>query len=299
MDKQIEKDIIESVLKKLVEQGALDAGNPVFQTGGKEMDRSNERPVDTEPVTLESMETIGVENPKNLEALKIMRQASPARLFMGRCGARQRTASLLNFMADHAAAVDAVFRDVSDDFLEAHKLFKIKTVVRDKDEYLMKPDLGKKFDEAARKEILEKGEKGRQVQIIVVDGLSSTSIEANVPDVMPALVQGLEVQGISVGRPFFIKYGRVGIMDEVAPLLDCDVIVEFIGERPGLITAESMSAYMAYRPDNATVEADRTVISNIHRGGTPPAEAGAHLATVVRQMIDNRVSGVKLAELLK
>ena len=124
---------------------------------------------------------------------------------------------------------------------------------------------------------------GKQVQIIVVDGLSSTSIEANIADVMPALIQGLESLGITVGRPFFIKYGRVGVMDEVAPLLACDVIVEFIGERPGLITAESMSAYMAYRPDHTTVEAQRTVISNIHKGGTPPAEAGAHLATVVKK----------------
>jgi len=297
VDRQIEKDIIESVLKKLIEQGVLNKGNTI--TEYKAPDTTHGTTVESEPVTLEPMDFIGVENPNNLESLKMMRKATPARILMGRCGARPRTASFLNFLADHAAAIDAVFKDVPDKFLEEQNLFKVSTIVKDKDEYLMKPSLGKKLSDETKKKILEKGERGKQVQIIVVDGLSSTSIEANIPDVMPALIQGLTTHGISVGRPFFIKYGRVGIMDEVAPLLACDVIVEFIGERPGLITADSMSAYMAYRPDHTTVEAERTVISNIHKGGTPPAEAGAHLATIVKKMIDNKVSGMKLAELLK
>lgn len=174
------------------------------------------------------MDVIGVENPHNLEALKVMRKTSPARIFMGRCGARQKTASFLNYMADHAAAIDAVLMDVSEQFIADNELFKVSTVVKDKDEYLMRPDLGKKLSQEAKDEILQKGDKGKQVQIIVVDGLSSTSIEANIKDVMPALIQGLETYGISMGRPFFIKYGRVAIMDEVAPLLDCDVVLSLL-----------------------------------------------------------------------
>ncbi|WP_417517521.1 ethanolamine ammonia-lyase subunit EutC [Marinobacter sp.] len=292
MDKKTEDLIIESVIRQLLETQVLNGENNVGS--GSENDSQGSG---SDPNTLEPMDVIGVENPHNLEALKVMRKTSPARLFMGRCGARQKTASYLNYMADHAAAIDAVLMDVSEQFIADNELFKVSTVVKDKDEYLMRPDLGKKLSQEAKEEILQKGEKGKQVQIIVVDGLSSTSIEANVADVMPALIQGLGTYGISVARPFFIKYGRVAIMDEVAPLLDCDVIVEFIGERPGLITAESMSAYMAYRPDHNTNESNRTVVSNIHRNGTPPAEAGAHLATVVKKMIDNKVSGIKLAAL--
>lgn len=301
MEKQIEKDIVERVIKKLVSKGVVTVTDSPVHTDSLAIKPADKdmTAVENEPVMLEPSDAIRVENPNNPEALKIMRKTSPARLMMGRCGARQRTSSLLNFMADHAAAVDAVFKDVSDEFLETHNLFKVKTVVRDKDEYLMKPDLGKQLGEAAKREIIEKGEMGKQVQIIVVDGLSSTSIEANIPDVMPAVIQGLKVEGVSVGRPFFVKYGRVGVMDEIAPLLKCDVIVEFIGERPGLITAESMSAYMAYRPGSHTVEAERTVVSNIHRGGTPPAEAGAHLATVLTQMLKHKAGGVRLSELLK
>ncbi len=297
MDKTTENYIVESVIRKLMQQEVLNDGETAKHSAINDADATG---IDTgsDPIILEPMDLIGVENPNNLEALKVMRKASPARILMGRSGARQRTASLLNFMADHAAAIDAVLTDVSEQFIADHNLLKVSSVVKDKDEYLMRPDLGKKLSQEAKDVILQKGEKGKQVQIIVVDGLSSTAIEANIADVMPALIQGLETEGISMGRPFFIKYGRGGIMNDVAPLLDCDVVVEFIGERPGLITAESMSAYMAYRPEHGTVEAARTVVSNIHKHGTPPVEAGAHLATVVKQMIDNKASGMKLAALL-
>lgn len=248
---------------------------------------------------LESKDKIQVENPHNPEALKMMRKMTPARIAVGRCGARQKTSTLLNFLADHAAAMDAVFMDVSDDFLVKNNLFKVETQVKDKDEYLKRPELGKKLSEEAKRTMLEKCEKGKQVQIIVVDGLSSSAIEANIGDAMPALIQGLKAEGLSTGIPFFVKYGRVGVQDEIGMLLDCDVVVALIGERPGLVTAESMSAYMIYRPSSNTVEADRTVISNIHRGGTLPAEAGAHMATIVKKILDNKASGVKLSEVNK
>ncbi len=296
MNALTEQDIAAGVIKELIARGFLDAAG---KTAAQPAGRSGQTASANEPVCLPDAGLIGVTNPHNPEILKLMRQATPARILMGRCGCRQKTSSLLRFLADHAAAVDAVFTDLPEAVLSRHKLFEVKTVVRDKDEYLMKPELGKRLDEAAKATLLEKCTKNAQVQIVVVDGLSTASIEANIGDVMPALIQGLKTMGISVGTPFYVKYGRVGIMDDIAPLLGCEVIVEFIGERPGLITAESMSAYMAYKPNHDTVEAERTVISNIHRGGTGPVEAGAHLATVVKQMLQHKAGGVKLAELSK
>jgi len=298
MDNQMEKMIIENVLKALHEKGVIQNSENTVEATIKNSIKDLESK-DSMPVELESKESIQIENPHNMEALKIMKKSTPARIAIGRCGARQKTSSLLNFLADHAAAQDAVFMDVSDEFLEKNHLFKITTVVKDKDEYLKRPELGKKLSEESKKIILEKCEKGKQVQIIVVDGLSSTAIEANVADVVPALIQGLKSEGISVGTPFFVKYGRVRVQDEIGMLLNCDVVVELVGERPGLVTAESMSSYMIYRPSLDTVEADRTVISNIHKGGTPPTEAGAHMATIVKRILDNKASGVKLSQLLK
>ena len=290
-----EKQIIENVVSKLLAEGVLKDAPSAKNAATEGMKNAHAEA----PLELPSLKDVAIDNAHNKEALSVMRKSTPARVLMGRAGTRQKWHAYLNFLADHAAALDAVFMDVSDECLEKANLFRVQTVVKDKDEYLMRPDLGKKLSEEAKKTILEKCEKGVQVQIIVADGLSSTSIEANVEDTLPALMQGLKAEGIRVGVPFFVKYARVGIQDEIGQLLDCDVVVEFVGERPGLITAESMSSYMIYRPGADTVEADRTVISNIHKGGTPPAEAGAHMATVIRQMLAHKASGVTLSEKLK
>jgi len=185
--------------------------------------------------------------------------------------------------------------DVSDEFLGRMNLFSVQTTAKDKAEFLKRPDLGRKLSPEAVKTIQEKCQKGAQVQILVVDGLSSSAIEANVPDVLPVLTQGLTAAGIKVGTPFFIKNGRVGVQDHAGILLNAEVVISLIGERPGLGTADSMSAYIIYKPGENTVEADRTVFSNIHRGGTPPAEAGAHLVDVIKQILAAKVSGMKLS----
>jgi len=293
-----EQALIESVIATLVKEGAISGPQGAVAAQAAATFPSSGA-VASEPVTLPPLDEVHVDNPKNRAALEAMRKSTPARILMGRCGARQKTHSFLHYQADHAAAVDAVFLDVSDAFLADNGLFGVQTVVRDKDEFLMKPELGKRLSDEAKKTILDRCEKGCRVQVIVVDGLSSTAIEANISDTVPALIQGLKAEGISVGTPFFIKYGRVGVMDEVGALLNCDIVVELIGERPGLITAESMSAYMVYKASKKTVEAGRTIISNIHKGGTPPAEAGAHMATVVKQMLVKKASGVALSEAMK
>ena len=107
-------------------------------------------------------------------------------------------------------------------------------------------------------------------------------------------MQGLESYGIDTGTPFFVKYGRVGVMDQVSELTGAEVTCVLIGERPGLITAESMSAYIAYKATVGMPEARRTVVSNIHRAGTNPAEAGAHIAEIIKIMLEKKASGTDL-----
>ena len=92
----------------------------------------------------------------------------------------------------------------------------------------------------------------------------------------------------------FRSYGRVAIMEEIAEIVEPEAICVLIGERPGLITAQSMSAYMAYHAEKNMPEARRNVVSNIHREGTNPAEAGAHIADVLKMMLDQKKSGTDL-----
>lgn len=235
-----------------------------------------------------------VPNPVNKALYEEMKLSTPARIGVWRSGPRPLTDTLLRFRADHAVAQDSVLGEVPEDFPAKYDMVSIQTLCQSKDEYLTRPDLGRKLD-AENLEILKKGcPKGAMVQIIVSDGLSSKAVEANIPNLLPALTQGLEGMGVKLGTTIFVRHGRVAVMDTIGEELKPEVAVILIGERPGLGTAESMSAYMGYNPRLGMVESERTVISNIHKGGTPAAEAGAHLASLIKKILDVKASGVKL-----
>lgn len=235
-----------------------------------------------------------VPNPVNREEYMKYKQKTPARVGVFRTGPRYKTNTLLRFRADHAVAMDAVFNLVSEDFLKEMELFSVQTEIENKDHYLTRPDLGKIINEEGVALIKEKCKKKPRVQIYVSDGLSSTAIEANVADTLPALIQGLKSHNIEVGTPFFVKYGRVGAMDHISELVEAEATVVLIGERPGLATGESMSCYITYGAYVGIQEAKRTVVSNIHKNGTPAAEAGAHIAEIVKKVLDAKLSGVEL-----
>ncbi|MCP4343767.1 MAG: ethanolamine ammonia-lyase subunit EutC [Desulfobulbaceae bacterium] len=235
-----------------------------------------------------------VPNAANEGAYLKLKQTTPARIGIWRSGPRYLTESQLRFRADHAVAMDAVFNNVSESFLKEWGLVEIKTPCEDKDEFLTRPDLGRKI-EGENADILKRNcPSNAKVQIFVADGLSSTAIETNAKDCYQAIVQGLKRHGIDAGTPFFLRYGRVPSMDAVGEILTPEVTVILIGERPGLATGESMSCYMAYKASTTMPEANRTVISNIHKGGTPAVEAGAHIADIIKTILEQKASGVEL-----
>lgn len=235
-----------------------------------------------------------VKNPKNAEAYLDMKAKTPARIGIGRSGARYKTETILRFRADHAAAQDAVFSYVNEDFVKENNMFAVETLCKDKDEYLTRPDLGRRFSPETISKIKEKFGTNQKVLMLIGDGLSSAAIEANLKDCVPAIKQGLKMHGIESSELLFVKHCRVGAMDHLGDELGCEVVCMLVGERPGLVTAESMSAYIAYKPYIGMAEAKRTVISNIHKGGTTAVEAGAHIADVIKNMLDKKASGIDL-----
>ena len=235
-----------------------------------------------------------VEHPQNGEAYLDLKQYAPCRLGIGKAGARYKTLPNLEFRAAHSAAQDAVFNDVDQEFIDKMRLFTVQTQCESKDVYLTRPDLGRKLNDEAVKTIKKKSKMHPTVQIYVSDGLSSAAIAANVGDVLPAIEQGLKSYGIDYGTPFFVKYGRVGAMDQISDIKRADDNNVLIAERPRLITAESMSAYIAYKATVGMPEARRTVVSNIHKDGTIPAEAGAHIADIIKKILDAKASGTDL-----
>lgn len=234
-----------------------------------------------------------VENPHDREGYLKMKQKTPARIGVGRAGTRYKTITQLRVRADHAAAQDSVFSYVNEDFIKANGLIPVNTMCHDKDEYLTRPDLGRRFDEETTKFIKDKFS-GQKVLLVVGDGLSSAAIEANIKEIIPAIKQGLKMYGIEIGDILFVKHARVGAMDAIGDATGAEVVCILVGERPGLVTAESMSAYIAYKPTANMPEANRTVISNIHKGGTTAVEAGAHVAELIKLMLDKKASGINL-----
>ena len=234
------------------------------------------------------------ECPADPEKYKKLKERTPARLGCGRAGPRYKTLTMLRFRADHAAARDAVFSQVAESYPAKHDLLAVQTACRDKDEYLTRPDKGRIFDEENSRIIKGAISNPPRVQIVVGDGLSSAAIEANAADCMAAIRDGLKLQGIDTGKGIFVKYCRVGAGDAVGDITGCEVVCVLIGERQGLVTDKSMSAYITYKPHTGVSESARTVVSNIHAQGTPAVEAGAFIAELIGKILEKKVSGVEL-----
>ena len=122
--------------------------------------------------------------------------------------------------------------DLPQDFVALFRLFEIQTQVNSKDEYLVRPDRGRRLDDVARSMLRERVRSNCDVQIVIGDGLSATAVLAQVPSLLPLLMKGAANRGWSVGNPFFIRYCRVGVLNDIGDLLNPAVVILLIGERP-------------------------------------------------------------------
>ena len=236
------------------------------------------------------------------DIVRKVRLRTPARLLAGRAGAAYRTGTQIELREAHAAARDAVRAELDlqeafgTDFLARWQIFEVSTEAHTKEQYLLRPDLGRRFDDRSRAEIRERCSGGSDIQIAIGDGLSVRAVQVQVPPLLPLLWEGAQARGWTVGRIFVIRHCRVGLLNQIGELLDPKVVVLLIGERPGLATAESLSAYMAYRPRRSHTDRDRNLISNIHARGLGPAAAAVRILNLAAQMIKVGMSGSTLWE---
>lgn len=297
--------IVEAVVKELLAAGAIaaPAPAPALPSGAAPVTAPaipTSGPALTidlpDPTTPAARYAPGVKHPADPEGLRALIAATTARIGVGRTGPRYTTDALLLFQADHAITQDALYRDVDPGLLSELGLFSVETrITGGKQEYLLRPDLGRQLADEATHTIRERCVKNPAVQLVVGDGLSAAAIEANLRQMLPVIRQGVQAAGLSFGTPFFVKHCRVGVMNAIGEIVQPEVLILLIGERPGLGRADSMSAYMAYRPKPGDTDADRDVICNIFEGGgTNPLEAGAFVVQLAQKMRSHQASGVKL-----
>ena len=292
MDREELKAIVAQMLRELAPAQTPPSPPPVK---GAETETPPDDGVLPDLTTVDLRAQYLVPNAAHGAEFRALKAKTPARLGLGRCGARYPTASLLRFRADHAAAQDSVFSLVPERFWEENHYPFVQTMCKSKDEYLTRPDLGRRFDEKksgrpARPARGAARRAGRRRRPVV------RSRAGQRPDCCAAIRQGLQAQGFELGPVPFIQFCRVGAGDHIGDLTDCEVICLLVGERPGLVTNESMSAYLTYRPHTGIAESCRTVVSNIHRQGVSAVEAGAHIASLIGRILAQKASGIGLRE---
>jgi ethanolamine ammonia-lyase small subunit len=261
---------------------------------------------------------------------------TPARVLAGRSGSSYRTATALKLREDHAAAQDAVHAelDLNRDFgplVEKHGLFEVRTRANTKAEYLRRPDLGRRLSPESVELIRANCEPNVELQIVIGDGLSATAATVQAPVLLEKLISTVvrhsvagaagtygeapkpsldspnspappatewrtTVRPSAVGRPFVIHHCRVGVMNEIGDVLSPEVLVLLVGERPGLATAESLSAYLAYKPRTGHTDANRNLVSNIHARGVGLDDAADRILKLAAAMRSLGRSGTGLTE---
>ncbi len=236
------------------------------------------------------------------DPLQIAIARTPARVLVGRAGAGYRTSTWLQLREDHAAARDAVQaesdlrKDFGIDRISNYHLFNLRSQATTKAEFLRRPDLGRRLSDDSRQLIQSRCPTGRDFQVLIGDGLSAAAVAAQAPQLLDRLCTLALNRSWSFGRPFLIRYCRVGVMNEIGDLLTPEVVVLLIGERPGLATAESLSAYLAYRPRSGQTDAQRNLISNIHARGVGIEEASARIMALAERFRKSGMSGVDVKE---
>ncbi len=233
-----------------------------------------------------------------------LRELTPARVALGRSGASLPTSALLDFTLDHARARDAVhapFRASDlvtplDGLLGGLGVRAVEVASRaaSRGEYLRRPDLGRRLDEASAQRLA--GQAGGHLALVIGDGLSPTAVHAHVVGLVRELLPRLEAAQIAVGSAVVASGARVALGDEIGAILKASMVVMLIGERPGLSAPDSLGAYLTFGPRIGLTDADRNCVSNIHREGLTYEEAAFKIAWLIREGLARRITGVALKD---
>ncbi|HEX5011077.1 MAG TPA: ethanolamine ammonia-lyase light chain EutC [Planctomycetota bacterium] len=212
-----------------------------------------------------------------------------ARLGVGRAGTRPPLRAALAFATDLAAARDAVRERLPADLARRLGAVRVRSAARDEEEFLRDPGAGRRLarGEAARLRKTPALRPGAATVLpVVLSGLSAGALAEQAGPVLDHLRRLLGAHGQAVARPVLVEHGRLKLADQIARLAGARVVVALVGDRPGLRTPRSLSAYVTARPSARTTDAQRRMVSNIHARGLSPAAAAKQIARLVLEAGD-------------
>jgi ethanolamine ammonia-lyase small subunit len=227
------------------------------------------------------------------------RQLTAARIGLPRTGASLATGALLDLRLCHARARDAVHAPLDEAQLCADlgalnlPVLVVASAAKDRAQYLLRPDLGRELADASL--LTSKVRQRFDVVFVVTEGLSARAM-AHVKPMLSVVLPALAGNQWRVAPLIIVRLGRVGVGDAVAAALKADIVVVLIGERPGLSAPDSLGAYLTWRPNGRTTDADRNCISNVRPEGIVYSDAAFKLLHLVRTMRAQKISGVALKD---
>ncbi|ATC84146.1 ethanolamine ammonia-lyase subunit EutC [Pseudoalteromonas agarivorans] len=245
-----------------------------------------------------------------------LRRFTDARIGLGRAGISLPTSEMLAFQLSHAQARDAVNfpLDISemtktlsaiDALSEVEKPLSVQSEAVDRVTYLQRPDLGRKLNQAGRTTLLntmQNRQSSTQAQydlaIVVVDGLSSLAVQKNAAPFISELLKQLptEPSPYKIAPITLVEQGRVAIGDDIGELLNAQVVMVLIGERPGLSSPDSLGLYLTWEPKTGLNDACRNCISNIRPAGLSYFEAARRAVYLLQEAKKRGLTGVNLKD---
>lgn len=245
-----------------------------------------------------------------------LRRFTDARIGLGRAGISLPTSEMLAFQLSHAQARDAVNFPLDicemtktlsaiDALSEVEKPLSVQSEAVDRVTYLQRPDLGRKLNQAGRTTLLntmQNRQSSTQAQydlaIVVVDGLSSLAVQKNAAPFISELLKQLptEPSPYKIAPITLVEQGRVAIGDDIGELLNAQVVMVLIGERPGLSSPDSLGLYLTWEPKTGLNDACRNCISNIRPAGLSYFEAARRAVYLLQEAKKCGLTGVNLKD---
>ena len=232
-----------------------------------------------------------------------------ARIGIGHTGGHMLTANWLKFQLDFAGAKDAVMNDIDLDKLAENlaglglplKCYPAESPVISLHQYLTRPDLGRSLSDASKSELTTLCTEHpeflhRDILIVISAGLSSLAIQNHTQGIINALYPLLTQFNWSVTPLILSKRTRVAFADKVNAIFKAKMIINFIGERPGLSSNDSMSIYFTYNSKIDSTDEQRNCISNIHQNGLSYTQAAQKLCYLIHKAFKLEYSGVNLKD---
>jgi ethanolamine ammonia-lyase small subunit len=228
---------------------------------------------------------------------------TPARIARGRVGHSIPTSELLKFQADHAQARDAVYSEL--DIQQLNKsisetfnlqILNLKSEVKNRPQYLQRPDLGRTLSQESRKKLKSISGSESDICFVITDGLSAQAINQNTLPILENLIPNLLAINWKVAPVCIVEQGRVAIGDEIGFLLKSEIVVILIGERPGLTSPNSMGAYITFHPHLGMTDESRNCVSNIRPEGMNFKMATDKIWYLLLEMKTKKLSGINLKD---